>query len=163
MLRCIHDYPSIQLAHHSRVLVVTSRESMYSRVSFMVSRESFAGCSTTYPRMYLLTFKHKTCTNWRLVNSFNFKSLNCYNFPNLRELPYFTHINTGLGEGVRYTNLERKVILWIVYRSLWSSGTQNPLVAEDSLSQALGCNLNSFIIANKENPSSICISCIVVW
>ena len=35
--------------------------------------------------------------------------------------------------------------------------TQNPLVVEESLSQALGCNLNFLIIVNKENPSSICI------
>ena len=40
--------------------------------------------------------------------------------------------------------------------------TQNPLVAEESLSQALGCNLNFFIIDNKENPSSISVSCILV-
>ena len=44
-----------------------------------------------------------------------------------------------------------------LFRSLWSSGTQNPLVAEESLSQALGCNLNSFTIVNKENPSSKCV------
>ena len=50
-----------------------------------------------------------------------------------------------------------KLCCWILYRSLWSSGTQNPLAAEESLSQALGCNLNSFIIVNKENPSSICV------
>ena len=34
------------------------------------------------------------------------------------------------------------------------------LVAEESLSQALGCNLNSLIIVNKENPSSMCLECI---
>ena len=37
-----------------------------------------------------------------------------------------------------------KLCWWIVYRSLWSSETQNPLVAEEFLSQTLGCNLNSF-------------------
>ena len=37
------------------------------------------------------------------------------------------------------------------------SGNQNPLVAEESLSQELGCNMNSFIIVNKENPSSVCV------
>ena len=31
------------------------------------------------------------------------------------------------------------------------------MVAEESLSQALGCNLNYFIIVNKDNPSSICV------
>ena len=41
-------------------------------------------------------------------------------------------------------------------QNIWSSETQNPLVAEESLSQALGCNLNLFTIVNKENPSSIC-------
>ena len=50
-----------------------------------------------------------------------------------------------------------KLCWWSLFRSLWSSGTQNPLVAEESLSQALGCNLNLFTIVNKENPSSICV------
>ena len=50
-----------------------------------------------------------------------------------------------------------KLCWWSLFRSLWSSGTHNPLVVEESLSQALGCNLNSFIIVNKENPSSICV------
>ena len=47
-------------------------------------------------------------------------------------------------------------------QNLWITETQNPLVAEESLSQALGCNLNSFIVDNKKNPSSICVSCILV-
>ena len=33
----------------------------------------------------------------------------------------------------------------------------DPLVAVESLSHALGCNLNSFTIVNKENPSSKCV------
>ena len=35
-----------------------------------------------------------------------------------------------------------------------SNRTQNHLVAEESLFQALGCNLISFTISNKENPYS---------
>ena len=34
---------------------------------------------------------------------------------------------------------------------------QNPLDVEESLFQALGCNLNSFTIVNKENPYSKCV------
>ena len=43
------------------------------------------------------------------------------------------------------------------------SGTQNPLVVEESLSQTFGCTLNFLIIDNKEITSSICVSCIVDW
>ena len=50
--------------------------------------------------------------------------------------------------------LGAKLCWWYLFRSLWSSGTQNPLVVEESLSQALGCNINSFTIVNKENHSS---------
>ena len=50
-----------------------------------------------------------------------------------------------------------KLCWWCLFISLWSSITQNPLVAEKFLSQALGCNMNSFTIVNKENPSSKCV------
>ena len=50
-----------------------------------------------------------------------------------------------------------KLWWWCLLRSLWSSRTQNPLVAEESLFQALGCNLNSLTIVNKENPYSKCV------
>ena len=54
-------------------------------------------------------------------------------------------------------HLESKVMLVDYYRSLWSSGTQNPLVVEESLFQASGCNFTSFTIVNKENPYSKCV------
>ena len=47
-----------------------------------------------------------------------------------------------------------KLCWWYLFRSIWSSRTQNPLVVEESLFQALGCTLISFTIVNKENPSS---------
>ena len=81
MLICSCDSSFIQITSHSQVLVDASRESMYSRVALMISRKSFAGCSTTYPRMCLLTFKHKTHANWRLVNSFNLISLTATTSP----------------------------------------------------------------------------------
>ena len=81
MLGGIRDSSFIQLARHSWVLVDASCESMYSRVSLMLSRESFAGSSTTYPRMCFLTFKYKTRTNWRLVNPFNLISLTATTSP----------------------------------------------------------------------------------
>ena len=43
MLSCIRNSSFIQLASHLRVLVDASRESMYSRVALMISRESFVG------------------------------------------------------------------------------------------------------------------------
>ena len=49
--------------------------------------------------------------------------------------------------------MRAKLCWWNLFRSLWSSGTRNPLVAEESLSQALGCTLISFTIVNKENYS----------
>ena len=88
MLSCIRDSSFIQLASHSRVPIDVICESMYSRVSLMISRESFAGCSTTYPRMCLLTFKHKTCANWRLVNSFNLISLTATTSPTFENCKY---------------------------------------------------------------------------
>ena len=52
----------------------------------------------------------------------------------------------------------RANLCWLcLSRSIWSNGTQNPLIAKESLSQALGCNLYSFTIVNKENHSSKCV------
>ena len=45
-----------------------------------------------------------------------------------------------------------KLCWWYLFRSLWSSRTQNPLVAEESLFK-----LNSFTIVNKENHYSKCV------
>ena len=50
--------------------------------------------------------------------------------------------------------LESKVMLVVYLQKSWSRKTQNPLVAEDYLFQALGCTLISFTIVNKENYSS---------
>ena len=93
----------------------------------------------------------------RLVKHFYLNHLNCLNLLNLRNYLISPSINKGLGEGVKHIYLKAKLCWWSLFKSLWSSGTQNPLVAEESLSQELGCNLNSFIIVNKENPSSTCV------
>ena len=45
-------------------------------------------------------------------------------------------------------------MLVVYLQKSWSIRTQNPLVAEESLFQELGCTLISFTIVNKDNPSS---------
>ena len=59
MSSCIRDSPYVQLTDHSRVSVAASREWMYSWVALIATRESFAGCPSTYPRICPWTFKHK--------------------------------------------------------------------------------------------------------
>ena len=49
MLSGIRDSPYMKVANHSRVFLIASREWMYLRVSLIASRESFAGCPSTYP------------------------------------------------------------------------------------------------------------------
>ena len=67
MLSCIRDSLHVQLAHHSWVSVAASREWIYSRVALIATRESFAGCPSTYPWICLLTFKHKN-THWSEIS-----------------------------------------------------------------------------------------------
>ena len=70
---------------------------------------------------------------------------NHLNLLNLRNHSISQSINRGLGEGIRESILESKVMLVVYLQKSWSSRTQSPLVAEESLSQALGCTLISFI------------------
>ena len=79
--------------------------------------------------------------SWALI-------INHPNFLNLLNLWNYSisqSINRGLGEGINQSSLENKVMLVVYLQKSWSSRTQSPLVVEDSLSQALGCILISFI------------------
>ena len=69
---------------------------------------------------------------------------NYFNLLNLQNHSISQSINRGLGEGINQSILERKVMLVVYLQKSWSSRTQIPLVAEESLSQALGCTLISF-------------------
>ena len=69
---------------------------------------------------------------------------NCFNHPNLRNHSISQSINRGLGDGINQSRLESKVMLVIYLQNYWSSRTQSPLVAEESLSQKLGYTLISF-------------------
>ena len=68
---------------------------------------------------------------------------------NLRNHSISKIINRRLGEGINQSILERKVMLVVYLQKSWSSRTHNPLVAEESLFQALGCTLISFTILIK--------------
>ena len=78
--------------------------------------------------------------SWALI----IKYPNCFNHPNLRNHSISQSINRGLGEGIKESRLESKVMLVVYLQKSWSSRTQSPLVAEESLSQKLGCILISF-------------------
>ena len=69
---------------------------------------------------------------------------NCFNLLNLQNHSISQSINRGLGEGINQSRLESKVMLVVYLQKSWSGKNQSPLVAEESLSQALGCTLISF-------------------
>ena len=78
--------------------------------------------------------------SWALI----IKYLNYLNILNLLNYSISQSINRGLGEGINQSILERKFMLVVYLQKSWSSRTQSPLVAEESLSQKLGCTLISF-------------------
>ena len=78
--------------------------------------------------------------SWALIINYP----NHLNLLNLRNYSISQSINRGLGEGIRESILERKVMLVVYLQKSWISKTQSPLVTEESLSQALGCTLISF-------------------
>ena len=78
--------------------------------------------------------------SWALIINYP----NCFNLLNLRNHSISQSINRGLGEGINESRLERKFMLVVYLQKYWSSRTQSPLVAEEYLSQKLGCILISF-------------------
>ena len=78
--------------------------------------------------------------SWALIINY----LNYLNLLNLRSHSISQDKNRGLGEGINQSSLESKVMLVVYLQNSWSSRDQSPLVAEESLSQALGCTLVSF-------------------
>ena len=72
--------------------------------------------------------------SWALIINYP----NCFNLLNLRNHYISQSINRGIGEGINQSILESKVMLVVYLQKSWSSRTQSPLVAEESLSQALG-------------------------
>ena len=78
--------------------------------------------------------------SWALIINYP----NCFNHPNLRNHFISQSINKGLGEGINKSSLESKVMLVVYLQKSWSNRTQSPLVAEESLSQKLGCTLIPF-------------------
>ena len=78
--------------------------------------------------------------SWALIINYP----NCFNLLNLRNHSISQSINRGLGVGNNQSRLESKVMLVVYLQKSWSSRNQSPLVAEESLSQKLGCTLISF-------------------
>ena len=66
----------------------------------------------------------------------------------------FPGLNKALGRELINQSCRAKLCWWYIFKSIWSSRNQSPLVVEDSLFQVLGCTLISFTIVNKENSSS---------
>ena len=79
--------------------------------------------------------------SWALIMNYP----NHLNLVNFRNYSISQSINRGLGERINESILENKVMLVLYLQQSWSSRTQIPLVAEESLSQKLGCILILFI------------------
>ena len=78
---------------------------------------------------------------WALIINYP----NHLNLLNLQNHSISQIINRGLGEGINQSRLESKFMLVVYLQNSWSSKTQIPLVAKESLSQKLGCIIISFI------------------
>ena len=78
--------------------------------------------------------------SWALIINYP----NHLNLLNLQNYSISQSINRGLGEGINQSILESKVMLVVYLQKSWSSRAQSPLVAEEFLSQKLGCTLISF-------------------
>ena len=95
-------------------IVITTSVQVYTWVSLIANRVSYAGCQYQYSHTPPFNIKNNKTQLMDICWSLIINQLNYLNLLNLRNCSIFLSINRGLGEGINQSYLERKVML-VVY------------------------------------------------
>ena len=119
-------YPSI---------IVATRVHICTRVSLIATHVSYVGCQYQYSHTPPFDIKNNKTRLMEICWALIINYLNCINLLNIRNYSIPQSINIGLRVGTNKSILGEQSNVDGIYSEYWSSRTQIPLVAEESLSQ----------------------------